>query len=82
MASLLDNEGWQSSLEGASVEAGIARLEALLPAGTVLSDDYARFLRRGLLVLGDLADHMQSGTLDEPRLVDDLLAVLEACHAR
>lgn len=66
---MLEDEGWQASLSEEARERVVARLEALLPAGTIVEPDRAAALRASVLALAGLIERVQAGTLDEATLV-------------
>ena len=75
---VLGDEGWQASLDGASIEAVIARLEALLPPEASVTDARAEALRASLRELSGLVAALKRGELTEPALVAAWLGRLEA----
>ena len=48
MARVLEDEGWQSPLDGSSVEAVIARYEALLPPEATVTEARGERMRHAL----------------------------------
>lgn len=75
---VLGDEGWQAPLDGASIEAVIARLEALLPPEASVEDARGEALRGSLRELAGLVDALKRGALDEPTLVAAWLRRMEA----
>ena len=75
---VLGDEGWQGGLDGASIEAVIARLETILPPEATVADDRDAHLRGSLRDLGELVRALRAGTLDEPTLVAAWLRLMEA----
>lgn len=69
MSEVLEDEGWMEGLDQAVVERAIARLEALLPAGSTLAAAEAARLRAALRELNARA----AGAPDVLALVDGLI---------
>jgi hypothetical protein len=69
LSAVLADEGWQGPLDDASRLSVVARLEALLPSGTQLSEDQGERFRESLGELGTLVERLAGGTLDEAALV-------------
>ena len=78
MARVLEDEGWQSPLDGSSVEAVIARYEALLPPEATVTEARGERMRHALHELAELVKALQHGTLDEATLVAAWLRQVEA----
>lgn len=78
LARVLGDEGWQQPLDGASIEAVGARLEALLPPEATVSEARDAALRGSLRELADLVDQLKRGALTEAALVAAWLRRMEA----
>lgn len=78
LARVLGDEGWQQPLEGASIEAVGARLEALLPPEATVSDARDAALRGSIRELAYLVDQLKAGALTETALVAAWLRHMEA----
>ncbi|MFP5501476.1 MAG: hypothetical protein ACLGIN_03235 [Candidatus Sericytochromatia bacterium] len=76
MQNVLADEGWQSPLEGDTVESMIAFLEERLPEGAELPQPQAEHLNEALHTIALLADALKKGSLDEGRLVAGCLHIL------
>lgn len=76
MQNVLADEGWQSPLEGETVESLIGFLEERLPPGAELAEPQAEHLRGALRTIAALAAELKKGNLDESRLVAGCLHIL------
>lgn len=74
---VLGDEGWQAPLDGASIEAAIGRLEALLPAEATVGEARGEAIRASLRELAAIVAALKQGELDEPMLVAAWLRRLE-----
>lgn len=77
LARVLGDEGWQQPLEGASIEAVGARLEALLPPEATVTDAQDARLRGSLRELAFLVEQLKAGALTEAGLVAAWLRHME-----